>query len=158
VFTCVTPFAAFGVIAATAVSRRTALWLTGGLWLANQAAGVAVLHYPWDGSTVAWGVAIGAAAALGTPAARAALRRVAWPATPLAAFAAFVAAFAAYELALYAVAVSVLGGASAFAPSVVGQVLLINGVTLVGLYGLDQIVAALEAALLRRRRVGAMLR
>jgi len=50
----------------------------------------------------------------------------------------FAAAFVLYELALYAAAVSMLGGAEAFAPAIVGQVLFVNAVTLVGLVGLHQ--------------------
>ena len=151
IFACITPFAAFGVIAATAVSHRRALWLTAALWLANQAAGFGVLHYPWTVTTVAWGVAIGAAAVLGTLTASTALRRLLSLAAPLRVLAAFVAAFAAYELTLYAVALGVLGGTGAFSPLIVGQVLIVNAVTLVGLYGLDQLVVGLEAAVGRRR-------
>ena len=41
-------------------------------------------------------------------------------------------AFAVYESALYATAVSMLGGTAAFAPGIIAQVLGVNVVTLVG--------------------------
>jgi ABC-type branched-subunit amino acid transport system permease subunit len=63
---------------------------------------------------------------------------------------AFVSAFALYQLTLYILAVSILGGTRAFAPPIIGQALLVNAVTLVALYGLNQLVAA--AGLLSRRR------
>jgi hypothetical protein len=64
--------------------------------------------------------------------------------------AAFVASFVLYQLTLYAVAVSWLGGTDMFAPGIVSQVLVINAVTLVGLVALRRVVAG--AALLIRRR------
>ena len=64
--------------------------------------------------------------------------------------AAFVAAFAVHQLTLYAVAAFVLGGTGAFAPRIVGQILLINAVAFVGLVGLRRLVEAAES--FRRRR------
>jgi hypothetical protein len=154
VFTCVTPFAAFAVIAAVTVSRRDAVLLTVALWLANQAVGFGLLHYPWTASTFAWGAALGVAAVIGTLGALWTFERL----TSRQAFArsvvAFVAAFALYQLTLYAVAASWLGGAEMFAPGIVRQVLLINAVTLAGLFALRQVVAG-AAVLIRRRRAHA---
>lgn len=66
--------------------------------------------------------------------------------------------FALAELALYAVAVSRLGGTRGFTAPIVGQVLVANAATLVGLYGLNQVVTVATGYLARRRRVGSRLR
>jgi hypothetical protein len=68
--------------------------------------------------------------------------------------AAFVASFVLSQLTLYAAAVSWLGGIDMFAPGIVSQVLVINAVTLVGLFALRQVVAG-AAILIRRRRAHA---
>ena len=47
VFACAAPFAAFSAATALALSRRDALLLTAGVWLANQLTGFLVLGYPW---------------------------------------------------------------------------------------------------------------
>jgi hypothetical protein len=154
VFTCVTPFAAFAVIAAVTVSRRDAVMLAVALWLTNQAVGFGLLHYPWTASTLAWGVALGVAAVIGTLAALWTFRRLG-SLRPLArSVAAFLVAFVLYQLTLFAAAVSWLGGADMFAPGIVSQVLLINAVTLAGLFALRQVVAG-AALLIRRRRAHA---
>ena len=149
-YTCITPFVAFAVIAAVTLSRRDAVILAVALWLANQVVGFGVLNYPWTASTFAWGLAIGAAAVIAALAAH-------WAVQKLAAFhvlvrmaAGFAGAFVLYEVALYGVAVSMLGGTEAFAPAIVGQVLFANAVTLVGLVALHQLVVG--AAVLHRRR------
>jgi hypothetical protein len=153
VFTCVTPFAAFAVIAAVTVSRRDAVMLAAALWLTNQAVGFGLLHYPWTASTLAWGLALGGAAMIGTLAALGTFQHLA-SRPPLArSVAAFVASFVLYQLTLYVVAASWLGGTEMFAPGIVSQVLVINAVTLAGLVALRQVVAG--AALLIRRRAHA---
>ena len=73
-FACITPFAAFAVVAAYALSMRAALFTVAGVWLANQAIGFAVLGYPWAVDTILWGIAIGAAAVLAAGLACATLR------------------------------------------------------------------------------------
>ena len=156
-YTCITPFAAFAVIAATTLSRGHAVLLTVALWLVNQAVGFGVLSYPWTVTTLAWGVVIGAAAIIGTLAARWTVGRLVAFRTPARALAAFAAAFVVYEVALYAAALLALGGTEAFAPQIVGQVLVVNAVTFVGLYGLSQLFEAAAAVLSRRRRADASL-
>jgi hypothetical protein len=153
VFTCITPFAAFAVITATGFSRRNALFVTTGVWLANQVVGFGVLHYPWDAKTFAWGAAIGAAALIGTIVAQWTVARLGSVHSSVQALGAFIPAFAAYQVALYAVAFLILGGTGAFSRQIIGQVLLVNGITLFGLYGLGQLVAI--AGVLSRRRVDA---
>jgi hypothetical protein len=149
-YTCITPFAAFAVIAATTLSRRDAVILTVALWLTNQAVGFGVLNYPWTAPTLAWGVAIGAAAVIAALVAHAAVRQLAAFHALARMAAGFAGAFVLYEIALYAVAVTMLGGTGAFAPAIVGQVLFVNAVTLVGLVSLHQLVVG-ASALSRRR-------
>jgi len=152
VYTCITPFAAFAVIAATTLSRRHALSATVAVWLANQGVGFGVLHYPWTPKTFAWGIAIGGAAIVGTLAAQWTVARAGSLRSPVQALGGFVSAFALYQLALYVVAVSILGGTGAFTPRIIGQVLLVNAVTLVGLFGAHQLVTAAVGFIVRRRR------
>jgi len=147
-FACITPFVAFGVIAATTLSRRDALFLTIAAWVANQTVGFALLHYPWMTNSLAWGIAIGAAAVIATVTSQQVAGRL-HVRSLIQALAGFAAAFVIYELVLYTVAVAILGGASAFAPRVVGQVLLVNTVALIVLYGLNQF--AIAAGLLGSR-------
>jgi len=150
VYTCITPFAAFAVVAATTLSRRQAVGLTVAVWLANQAVGFGALSYPWTARTLAWGVAIVAAAVIGTLAAQWTVRQFDSFRAPVRAVAAFVSAFALYQLALYAAAATTLGGTGAFVPSIIVRVLVVNALTLVGLVGLHQLVVA--AVFLSRRR------
>src|SRR5215813_11452673 len=130
-FTCITPFAAFAVIAALTVPRRDTVMLAVALWLTNQAVGFGLLHYPWTASTFAWGAALGVAAVIGTLGALWTFERLGSRQAFARSAVAFVAALALYQLTLYVVAASWLGGAEMFAPGIVRQVLLINAVTLV---------------------------
>jgi hypothetical protein len=157
-YTCVAPFAAFAVVAATAVSRRQAVVLTVALWLVNQAVGFGVLNYPWTATSMAWGVAIGASAVIGTLAAHWAIQRLVAFSAPTRTLAAFATAFVVYEVVLYVVAVSALGGTEAFAPQIVGQVLLVNAATFVSLYALSRLLAVATTLLSRRRRHASLAR
>src|SRR3954464_474640 len=65
-FACATPFAAFAVVAAAMLPLRPALLVVTVAWLVNQTIGFGALHYPIDGSTIAWGLVIGAAALVAT--------------------------------------------------------------------------------------------
>jgi len=154
VFTCVTPFAAFAVIAALTVPRRDTVMLAVALWLTNQALGFGLLHYPWTVSTLAWGVALGVAAVAATLAALWTHRRLGSLPSPARSVAAFLVAFVLYQLTLYAAGAAWLGGTEMFAPGIVSQVLLINAVTLAGLFALRQVVAG-ATLLIRRRRAPA---
>jgi len=148
VFACAAPLAAFGTAGALTLSRRDALLVTIGVWLANQLAGYVLLGYPWTMNSLAWAFVIGAAAVLCTMAARWAALRLSAAWTVVRALAAFVAAFAVYEAALFAVSITLLGGTDTFAPSIVGQILVTNVAALVGLYGLNRLA---EVVGLRRR-------
>lgn len=149
-YTCITPFAAFAVIAATILSRRQALSCIVLTWLANQAVGFGALNYPWTARTFAWGVALLGAGLMGTLAAQWSVRRLGSLPSLTRALAGFGSAFVLYQVTLFAVAVSMLGGVEMFTPRVIGQALLVNTLALVGLFGLNQLAAA--AALVSRHR------
>lgn len=151
-YTCIAPFAALGVAAAMTLPRREALAGAAAVWLANQAAGFGVLGYPWTLDALGWGVAIGAGAMVATISAQWLVARLSRLRPSARAAIAFAAAFAAYELVLLAAARAVLGG-GAFAPGVIAQVLVVNAVSLVGLYGVSH-VFALAATAYRRRASG----
>ncbi|MBW7968725.1 hypothetical protein [Bradyrhizobium sp. BR 10289] len=136
---CATPFAAFAVVAAAMLPLRPALLVVTGAWLVNQGIGFGALHYPADGSTIAWGFVIGAAALLATAVSSAVLRVLPQGRTPLRLAIAFVAAFAAYELALFA-ATPLLGGEGAFTAAIVTRIGLTSAVWLAGLVAACEIV------------------
>ena len=146
VYTCVTPFAAFAVIAAAALSRRDALSLMCALWLVNQTVGFTWLHYPWTATTFAWGIAIGAAAMSGTLSAQWTIERLSACRSSVQVLAAFLVAFAVYELALYSAALLVLGGSGAFTLHIIVEVLFINAITLLGLLALSELAGVLRRA------------
>lgn len=149
-FACITPFVAFAVAAAYALSAPAALFTVAGVWLANQAIGFAVLGYPWTGDTILWGFAIGAAALLATGLAGATLRL--GPLNKIVAVgASFVVALGAYEGGLFLVTFE-LGGRDAFTSSIVGHVALLNlgwTVALVGTYEILRYSGAMPEGRLR---------
>jgi hypothetical protein len=139
--TCVAPFAAFAVAAASTLRLRSALCTMAVIWLANQAVGFGALGYPWTLNTVLWGLAIGAAALLATLAASEALGRfrssAGWLRLPLA----FGTAFVVYEVTLMAV-VPILGSGDVFAPALLGRLALIDAAWLSGLVLVHAVLAA----------------
>lgn len=149
VLACATPFAAFAVVAAAALSLRPALSVVTGAWLVNQAVGFSALHYPVDASTIAWGFVIGAAALAATVAAATALRAVSRMRSPLALGLALLCAYGAYEIALFA-ATPFLGGAEAFTPVIVARLGLLNVAWLAGLVAACEIVRLLKPFRLTR--------
>lgn len=149
-YTCIVPFAALSVGAAMMLSTRQALLCTAAVWLANQGAGFLVMSYPWTANAIGWGAAIGAAAILATLAVQWLARRLESVRPPARTVIAFIGAFVVYQSTLYAAAVSVLGGTGAFAPGIIAQVLIVNVVTLVGLWGLSQLLTVTVASYRRR--------
>ncbi|MBR0783229.1 hypothetical protein [Bradyrhizobium iriomotense] len=136
---CATPFAAFAVVAAAMLPLRPALLVVTGAWLVNQSIGFGVLHYPVDGSTLAWGFLIGAAALVATATSSAVLRALPQGRTPLVLAITLVAAYAAYELVLFA-ATPALGGEAAFTAAIVTRLGLLSAVWLAGLVAVCEIV------------------
>lgn len=138
-FACATPFAAFAVVAAAMLPLRPALLVVTGAWLVNQTIGFGALHYPIDGSSIAWGFVIGAAALLATAASSAVLRMLPQGRTPLMLALTLVAAYAAYELALLA-ATPFLGGEGAFTAAIVTRIGLTSALWLAGLVAACEVV------------------
>ena len=150
---CATPFAAFAVLAAAMLPLRPALLVVTGAWLVNQSIGFGALHYPVDGSTIAWGLAIGAAALLATGVSSAVLRNLPEGRSPVVLAVALAAAYAAYQLALFA-ATPFLGGEGAFTGAIVTQVGLTSAAWLAGLVAVCEAVR-LVGPLGRRRAMSA---
>jgi len=146
-FACVTPFAAFAVLTAATLNPSRALAAMAAIWLANQAMGFLFLGYPFDGSSLAWGGAIGVAALAATAATAVAIRSARLPAAPRLA-AGFVAALAVYEGLLWAVSLG-LGGSGNFTPDIVAKVALSGVCWLVAIAILRH--AMLRLAPIRRR-------
>jgi hypothetical protein len=148
VFACAAPFAAFGAAAALTLSRRDALVVTIALWLANQLTGFVVVGYPLTANSAAWAPALAIAAVLATLTAQWSAQRLRGTRGILRALATLVVAFGVYEVAIFLVSVTLLGGLEMYAPTIVGQVFVTNVAALVGLYGLNRLGGRLG---LRRR-------
>ena len=138
---CGTPFAALAALAALYLPRRDAFVLITVNWLANQAIGFGLLHYPLNWDCYRGGIDLGIAALLSTMAALLAQRALQNLATTVRAIGAFIVAFVAYEAALFLLSP---GGSSAdFAAPVVLYILYVNAVAFVGLLLFKAVAAAL---------------
>jgi hypothetical protein len=138
---CGTPFAALAALAALFLPRRDAFALIAVNWLANQAIGFGLLHYPLNWDCYRGGIDLAIAALLSTMAAmlaEGALRNVA---TPVRAIGSFAVAFLAYEGALFLL--SPAGSRAAFAAPVVLYIFYVNAVAFVALLLLQTAAAAL---------------
>lgn len=144
-FECVTPFAAFAALAVATMPLPGALATTAAIWLANQAFGFLALGYPPDGSTFAWGGAIGIAALFATLAA-AAIIEIRHGALWLRVLGGFGSAFVAYEATLL-LATTLLGGAQNFTLAIIAKLALSDASWLIG-------VAILRHGLLRLGTIG----
>ena len=136
---CATPFAAFAVVAATMLPLRSALFVVIGAWLVNQGIGFGALHYPVNGNTMLWGLAIGIAALAATVTSSAILRSPAKSRTALVLALAFAGGYGAWELALLA-ATPLLGGAGNFTAAIIGHIALLNAAWLIGLVGTCELI------------------
>lgn len=142
-FACATPFAAFAVVAAAMLPLRQALLVVTGAWLVNQTIGFGMLHYPIDGSTIAWGFVIGAATLLATAVASAVLRLLPQDRTPVILAITLAAAYGTYELALLA-ATPFLSGEGAFTAAIVTRIALTCAAWLAGLVAVCEIVRLVD--------------
>ena len=140
-FACVTPLAAFGALAAVALSKRDGLILCGAVWLVNQVVGYTLLHYPCNINSVSWGLALGGITLVAYLASRWIYRRTKTNYL-FRLIAAFVAAFAVFQVGLYPVEFFVLGGLQESAPDIVLRVLGINAGAFVGLLALHWLAVA----------------
>ena len=124
-FACAMPFAALATLAALTLRDRDAIGLVLMVWLGNQLIGFGLMHYPWTGSTLGWGLAIGVAALAAWAAARVVARLVPAP-SPVVTATGVVGAYAAYELVLFAATAVLRSGPDAFAAAVVLRIFAIN--------------------------------
>lgn len=148
-FACATPFAAFAVLASAMLPLRSALAVVTAAWIVNQAIGFGALNYPLDANTLAWGLAIGAAALVSTAASKLVLRSLARTGTPAALGLAFVGAYAAYEVVLLAFT-PLLGGAGSFTLPIVGRLGVLSLLWLIGLVAACEVFRLLNPV--RRRQ------
>ena len=158
-FACAMPFAALASLAAFTLRRRDGVVLVLFAWVANQAVGFGLLHYPHTASTIGWGLAIGVAAVAALAASTAVTALAAsepvgrraggslWSA-PLG----LVAAFGAYELVLFAATWLLPSGANAFAAGVMLRIFAINAVALGLLIAARRVGAVLDHATAPRTR------
>lgn len=144
-FACAAPFAAFAAAAALTMARRDGLALIAAGWVANQAVGFALLGYPADATTLAWGAVLAVAAIAATLVAQLCATRLSELPGLARAGATLIAAYMAYEVVLVAVT-PVLGGIESFAPAIVAQVFALNAFGFVGLFALTQLGSVLGVA------------
>jgi hypothetical protein len=138
---CGTPFAALATLAALFLPRRDAFVLIAVNWLANQAIGFGLLHYPLNWDCYRGGINLGVAALLSTLAALLSQGAPRNSATTLRAIGSFAAAFITYEAMLFLM--SPAGSRAGFAAPVVLYILYVNAVALVALLLLQAAAAAL---------------
>lgn len=140
-FACAVPLAAFAAIAALAFARREARIAILAVWFVNQLVGFAILHYPLDQTTIAWGATLGVVAFLACEASRFAQRGEG----ASGAGAAFLAAFVAYEGALVLVDVATGQDAEFYAAATIARVFLINVCAFGALWAAHALFAAKKA-------------
>ena len=138
---CGTPFAALATLAALFLPRRDAFVLIAVNWLANQAIGFGLLHYPLNWDCYRGGINLGVAALLSTMAALLSQGALRNSARTLRAIGSFAAAFITYEGMLFLM--SPAGSRADFAAPVVLYILYVNAVALVALLLLQTAAAAM---------------
>jgi hypothetical protein len=151
---CGTPFVALATLAALFLPRRDAFVLIAVNWIATQAMGFGLLHFPLNWDSYRGGINLLIAAIAGTAAAtlaHQALRKVG-AALAVLAIGTFAASFVIYEVVLYALTPWRSGGD--FAMPVVLYILYINAIAFAGLLLLR--TAAMAVGLVRSRLLTAM--
>jgi hypothetical protein len=144
---CGTPFAALATLAALFLPRRDAFVLIGVNWIANQAIGFGLLHYPLNWDCYRGGINLLIAAVAGTAAAMFALQALRKAGAAIAVVGSFAAAFVACEVLLYAITPWRSGGD--FAMQVVLYILYINAIAFAGLLLLQTAAMAVGLAVPR---------
>jgi hypothetical protein len=141
---CGTPFAALAALAALFLPRRDAFVLVGVNWLANQAIGFGLLHYPLNWDCYRGGINLCIAAVAATAAAMLARHALQKGGTALTVTGSFAAAFVTYEALFFAITPWRSGGD--FALPVVGYIFYVNAVAFAGLLLLQAAAMALGLA------------
>lgn len=131
-FACAAPVAALAALAATRMSKRDGIALMLVAWVASQAVGFMIHHYPRDPKTLLWGVAIGTAGIASLVAAREACARFAD--RPVARLVlAFIAASFGYKGALAVWSLGLGGVGIALSPFYFAKGFARDGAILIGL-------------------------
>lgn len=139
---CATPFPSLAALAAVHMRRRDGLALMLLAWAVSQLAGFALLGYPRDASTLAWGVGLGTAAVGSALASYAALSSLRYRAVAARLGLAYAAGFTAFKAIILGWAL-VLGGVhTAMAPDLIAEQFVRNAAILAGLYALYRIFIA----------------
>jgi hypothetical protein len=139
---CATPFPALAALAAVHMRRREGVALMLLAWLASQFVGFFLLGYPRDGSTLAWGFALGTAAMGSALAGSAAVRALNYRSVAARLSLAYAAGFTDYKGVIVGWAL-VLGGLhTATAPDLLAEQFVRNAAILIGLYGLYRLLVA----------------
>ena len=138
---CGTPFAALATLAALYLPRRDAFALIAVNWLANQAIGFGLLHYPLNWDCYRGGINLGVAALLSTAAAMLAREALRSAASSVRAIGSFAVAFVAYEGTLFLLGPA--GSRADFAAPVVLYIFYVNALAFVALLLLQITAAAL---------------
>lgn len=140
---CAAPVAALAALAAVHMRRRDGIVLTLAAWAANQAVGFALLHYPQDPKTLAWGLGLGVAGAGSAVGAYAVLGWLPVRSVVAKLGIAYGAAFVTGKLVTLCCA-AVLGGvAITLHPGYSLDQFLRNGAILIGLYLFYRLLVAL---------------
>jgi hypothetical protein len=129
VFACAMPFVALATLAALNMRRAEAAVMMLIVWLANQAVGFLLLHYPHRASTYEWGLAMGVAAFLGLGGALVVRQVLRAPALVVGA-AAFAMAFVLEQGGLCLNSLAVGQGLADYTPAIVGRMLEVNAAAL----------------------------
>jgi hypothetical protein len=138
---CGTPFAALATLAALFLPRRDAFVLIAVNWLANQAIGFGLLHYPLNWASYQTGFSLGIAALLSTLAAMLAQRALRNAAAVMRTLGSFGVAFVSYEAAFFLL--SPADNGADFGASVVLYILYVNAIALAALLLLQTSATAL---------------
>ena len=139
ILACAMPFAAVAAVAAISLKRVDAFAVVIAAWFVNQSVGFALLGYPADATTLAWGVALGLSAVVAVIAAIEAVRLVwNWP-TPLAATVVFATALVAQQLTTFSASMVLESHPSAFAPDVLGWIAATNIICFLALLAIHEL-------------------
>jgi hypothetical protein len=149
---CATPFAALAVIAVIFLPRREAFVLIGVNWLANQAIGFGLLHYPLTWSTFEGGINIGIAAMASVGVSILVYRPLLKFGSAVAIVGTLVASFVVNEGALFITAMGQFGGD--FSAPITLSMFYLNAMALAGLLAL-QVLATTIGLVVPRAQLSA---
>lgn len=139
ILACAMPFAALAAVAAITLKRVDAFAVVIAAWFVNQLVGFALLGYPVDATTLAWGVALGLSAVVALMAAIEAVRLVRdWP-TSVAVTVVFAIALVAQQLTIFSASLVLESHPSAFAPDVLAWIAITNAICVLALLAIHEL-------------------